>query len=145
MHEWPQIDLKHSSLKSTLYTIRQVLTPEAQILVHFALQPTVFEIQGCQELEMHRTTPDWHETFNYKKYPVYTKSYLPRIKIWSLSLYDQQLSRYNIVANQKNPKYTDWPWTPWTLNGHKYSVYTKNCPPKAKFCSVSLNDQLFST
>ena len=44
--------------KSTLF-VHQILNPEAQIFIRFALWSAVSEIQGCQKSEMHRMTPNW--------------------------------------------------------------------------------------
>ena len=41
--EWPQTELKHVRVKSTLYTL-YIITPEAQILVRFALRPAVSKV-----------------------------------------------------------------------------------------------------
>ncbi len=72
--KWPQTELKHLPVKSTLYTLN---TPEAQILVHFALRLAISEIQGHpKKLEMHRMTPNWTWKLNSQNYPTYSK-YLP--------------------------------------------------------------------
>ena len=52
-----------------------MITPEAQILVRFALWLVVSEMQG-QKSEMHQMTPNWIWTHSNQKYPVHTK-YLP--------------------------------------------------------------------
>ncbi len=41
------------------HVVYVTLTPESQIIVCYALQPGVFEIQGCQKSETHRMTSDW--------------------------------------------------------------------------------------
>ncbi len=60
--EWPQNNLKHLTVKSTLYTLSAY--PEAQILVRFALQPAVFQIQGSPNRRCGKWTPGtfsiWH-------------------------------------------------------------------------------------
>ncbi len=57
------------------------LTPEAQALVRFALQPLVFEIECRQKAEMHRMTPNWTWTLNSLKYLIYTKILTPEAQI----------------------------------------------------------------
>ncbi len=51
--EWPQTELKHLTVKSTLYTLN---TTEAQTLVRFDLPLAVSEIEGRQKSEMHQVT-----------------------------------------------------------------------------------------
>ncbi len=55
--------------KSTLHTLN---TPEAQILVSFALRLTISEIHGSQKSEMYWMTPNWTWTLNSQKYSIYT-------------------------------------------------------------------------
>ena len=84
--EWPQNYLKHSTVKSTLYTLGIY-----HQYPNFGPFPStaVFQIQDCQKSEMHRMTSDWLWTLNGKKYPVCNK-YLPlRPKFWSALLYGQ--------------------------------------------------------
>ncbi len=52
----PKLKLEHLTVKSSLHTLR---TFEAQILVRFTLRPAGFKIQGCQNSEMYRMTPNW--------------------------------------------------------------------------------------
>ncbi len=47
--EWPQNDLTHLSVKSTLYTLNT--HPEAQISIRFALRQAIFEILACGKSE----------------------------------------------------------------------------------------------
>ncbi len=51
-------DLKHLEV-SKVPCIQWIHAPEAQISLRFALRSGVFEIQGCQKLEMHPMTPEW--------------------------------------------------------------------------------------
>ena len=46
--------MKH--LTSGVSCIHWMVTPEAQILLRFALRPAIFETQGCRKSEMHRMT-----------------------------------------------------------------------------------------
>ena len=55
--EWPQNDLKHLTVESTLYTLDTY--PWGPNFVRFTLQPVVFEIQSCYKLEMHQITSEW--------------------------------------------------------------------------------------
>ena len=75
---------------------------------------------------MHRTISQWHETFSCQKHPVYNTYSPTRPKFWSLSLYDQPLSRYKIVGNRN--------YTEWSQNDIEHLIYW----------SVSLYKQLFS-
>ncbi len=47
--EWPQNDLKHLTVKSTLYILNT--HPKVKISLRFALRPAVFEIQCCRKSE----------------------------------------------------------------------------------------------
>ncbi len=71
--ECPQNDLEQLAVKS--FYIHEILTPDIQIFVRFALRLTISEIQGRQKSEKHRVTPNWTWTLicNSQKYPVYTK------------------------------------------------------------------------
>ncbi len=65
-------DLENLTVKRTLH--RVTTYPEAQILVLFAVQPALFEIQDCwkwEKLEVHQVTSEWLDTFNGKKPPIY--------------------------------------------------------------------------
>ena len=86
--------------------------------------------------------PNWTWTLNSQKYSIYTK-YSLRPKFWSVSLYNELFTRYNIhvQGHQKSEKQRMTPnWT-WTLNIQKYSIYTKYLPMRPRFWSVSLYDQ----
>ncbi len=51
-----------------------ILNPETQSLVHFALQPAVSEMQGCQKkLENALNDPKMKLTLNSQKYSIYTE------------------------------------------------------------------------
>ncbi len=54
---WPQNDLKH--LTDNSYPLHTKYSPEAQISLRFALQPTILQMLGCWKSEMNRMTPDW--------------------------------------------------------------------------------------
>ena len=41
------------------YPLYTEYSPQAQILLRFALRPAVFEMQGCRKSEMHWITPEW--------------------------------------------------------------------------------------
>ena len=85
-----------------------------QILVRFALQIAVSEIQGRQKSETHRMPPNWTWTLNSQKYPVYTKYVLLRPKFWSGLLYDQPFSRYKVVDKSEISEMyrmtSNWHW-----------------------------------
>ncbi len=56
--EWPQTDVEHVTIK--VPCVHCVSTyPRGRILVHFAITPAIFEIQGCRKSEMHRMTSEW--------------------------------------------------------------------------------------
>ncbi len=77
--EWPQTELEHLTVKSSLYTLKTYLwAVEAQILVRFALRLAVSEIhvQGRRKSKMHRMTPNWNWILNSQNCSIYTK-YLP--------------------------------------------------------------------
>ncbi len=114
------------------------LNSEVEILVHFALQPLVFEIQGRWKLEMHGIAPNW--TPNNQMYFLSTEYFPQRPKFWSALLYDYPFLTYKVVKNwkwlavseiqgsQKLEMHQMTPnWT-WTHNGQKYSIYTKYLP-----------------
>ena len=89
--------------KYPLYTkyflYNSILTPEAQILVGFALQVVVFKAQGHQQSEMYRITPALEHLIVKGTLYIYTK-YLPLVpKTWSVSLYNQQFRRYHTFYN----------------------------------------------
>ena len=52
--QWPQNDLNHLSVKSTLSTLNT--HPRAKISLFFTLWPAIFEIQGCRKSEMNPMT-----------------------------------------------------------------------------------------
>ncbi len=83
--EWPQNDLGHWTVNSTLYTIHWILNPEAQhaqYFMRFTLQPDVLEIQGCRKSEIHWVTSGWPCTLNCQKYPGYTEYLTPEAQIF---------------------------------------------------------------
>ncbi len=111
-----------------------MLTPEAQILVRFALWLTVSEIhfvhvKGHQKSEMHRMTPNWTWTLSSQTYSIYTK-YLPlRPKVSSVLLYDHPFPRYKFAENRKC---TEWPQTELEHLTGKSTLYTLNTYPEAQ-------------
>ena len=52
--EWPQNALNHVTAKSSL--LHWMFIPQAQISLHFALRPSIFEIQACWKSQMHWMT-----------------------------------------------------------------------------------------
>ncbi len=88
-------------------------------------------------------TPKWPWTIQGQSYPIYVSLILsPSLKYHSIFLYDQPFSGYKVVNKQK---YTKWPQNDLEhLTAKKYPIYIKNQPPRFKFLSVSLYDQLFS-
>ena len=88
---------------------------------------------------MHRTTPHW--TLNSQKCSVYTK-YLPKKpKFQSVSLYDQQFSRYKVAENRKC---TEWPQTDLKHLTVKSTLHTLNTYPMRPKCwCFSLYDYPF--
>ncbi len=59
-------------------------------------------------------------TFNSQRHPVYIKYLPPMCKLLSVSLYDELLSRYKVIENQKCTK---WPQTDcehWTVKNTQY-------------------------
>ncbi len=57
--------------------IHWIITDEFYILVQFALRPAKFQIQDCQNMEMHRITSQRIWILNFQKYPAYIDSYIP--------------------------------------------------------------------
>ena len=83
--EWPQNELKHLTVKSTLYTLHT-----------YPCDPNFnpfCSISGCQDTRSLKignapNDPNWTSKLNSQNHPVYTK-YLPqRSTFWSVSLYD---------------------------------------------------------
>ncbi len=108
-----------------------ILTPNAQTFIHFALQPAVLEIQGCEILEMHQMTPEWPCTLNCHKHPVYTEYLSLKPNFWSILLCSQPFWRYKVA---KNRKCIEWPRNDLeNLTVKKCPVYTKLIPRGQNF------------
>ncbi len=107
--EWPQNDIKHLPVKSTLCTLS---THPWDPHFCFALWSIVSQIQGCWKSEIFEV--DWlistcHWTLISQKHPVYANFVAPRPKFWSVLPYNQPFSRYKVVENRKNWKCTKRP------------------------------------
>ncbi len=133
------------SQKYFIYT--KHLSPQAQILVHFALQTAVFKIQCRRKSEMHRMTPNWTWTLNSKKY-----SYRPTLNPYpcgpNFGLFRSTTNRFRDTRSPKIRKAHNDPQTEvkrlsvksTCINSQKYPAYTKYLSLRPKFCSVSLYD-----
>ena len=118
------------NFNTKLPCIHCVITPEAQILVCFALKKAFFKIAGYRKSEksqMHRIWPqNYLDHVTVKKYPVYSK-YLPlRHKFSSILLYDQPLFKihgcWKSEISEMYQMISDWLWNP---NSQKYLIYNK--------------------
>ncbi len=94
--KWPQYDLGHLMVKTT--PIHQLRTPEAQILIRFALRPPFSRFKVVQNRKNWKCT-EWTQTLNGQQYPAYTMYLFLGPKFWSVSLYNSPSSRYCTLYN----------------------------------------------
>ena len=96
------IEMSSTGYYSTLYAPSTY--PKVQILASFVLWPTIFEIKGCQDLEMHQITSEWPWTLSIQKY-----QYPTHIKYSSAASHFQDT---RLLKSKKSEMYqmtSDWP------------------------------------
>ncbi len=118
--EWPQTELEHLTVKSTLYTLNTYprgpnFDPFLSMTSHF------WDTKGLQKSEMHQMTSKWTWTLNSQKYHVHTVNTSP----WGPN-YGLFLSTTSSFQDTRSPKMGNTPNDPkWTEHLHsKVLIYT---------------------
>ncbi len=98
----PKLNL--NILQSKVLYIHRILTPEAQILVHFALRLSISEIQVHQKSEMHWLTRKWTWTLKVKSilYTRNTYPWSPKFGPFHSTMSDFQDTRSPKIGNAPN-------------------------------------------
>ncbi len=117
--KWPQTELAHLTVKSTLH--RLITNLRCQIFVRFTLRPAGFKIQGCrksksshgcrnQSRKCTKWPPNDFEHYKIKGTP-YTCYQRHRVPCFTTICSFHPFSRY-VVNNRKTHRMTsDWFWT----------------------------------
>ena len=84
--EWPQTELGHLTIKTTLYTLHTY--PWGPNFGPFHRTTSHFPDTKSSKIGNALNGPNWTWTLNSQKYPVYTDYLHQRPKFWSVSLYD---------------------------------------------------------
>ncbi len=116
-------------------------SPEAQISLHFALRPSIFEIQVCRKLECTEWPQNYLKHFTDKSYLVHTEYSPPNPIFCSVLLYDQPFSRYKII--KKVNALNDSGMTLSTQLSKVPCIHSIRAP-KTQFHFISLKSQPFS-
>ena len=132
--EW----LNHLSVKSTLYTLNT--HSQGPNFTPFRSTTSVFEIQVFRKSEMHLMTPEWR--YSLVKSTLCTLHNHP----WgpNFNPFRSTTSHFRAAGLSKIGMQRMTPEWPYSRKCQKYPVYTEYSPPRPKFQSVSLYDQIFS-
>ena len=125
--EWPQTELEHLAVKSTLYTY--ILTPS------FVLRLAVSEIQDNQN----RKRTEWAQT-EAEHLTVKIILYTLNIYLWGPTFGPFAIwpEVFQIQCRRKLEMHRmTQNWTS-TLNSQNYSLYTKHLPLRPNFWSISI-------
>ena len=136
--EWPQTELEHLTLKSTLHTLNTY--SQGPNFGSFRSTVSRFRDTTCTrsaKIGNAPNDPKLNLTLNSQKYAIYTMTYPLRSKFSSVLLYDQPFPRYKIV---KNRKCTEWSQTALeylTVKCTLYALHTYSRGPNfGPFCST---------
>ncbi len=119
-----------------------MISPEAQILMHLALQLLVFEI-CCPKIGNALNDPKLN--LNTKQSKVF---YTPITYPWRphFGPFRSTISRFRDTTCTRSAKIRNAPNDPnwsWTLSSQKYSRYTNFLPLRPKFWSIFLRTAVF--
>ncbi len=136
--EWPQDDLEHLTVKSTLYKLSTF--PEAHLLHDHPFSK--YKVVKNRKNRKCTVTVDWLWNRNSQRYLIYTSKYPRGPNMGQLILlHDQPFSRHTLVENRKNRKLVEWPQNDIEHLTAKSTLHTTYLP---NFWSVSLHGHPFS-